>query len=99
LAQTFKFLKFDLRLQQIECDVIAKKLIYTRGGHRGVSRGFKRGTISRSPNHYGGAESLRGRRKVPTVSQVHCLIQYICFRKTSGSNMGASHLLLAPGAI
>jgi len=26
-------------------------------------------------------------------------IQYICFRKTSGSNMGAPNLLLAPGAI
>jgi len=26
-------------------------------------------------------------------------IQYICFRKTSGSNMGAPNLLLAPDAI
>jgi len=26
-------------------------------------------------------------------------VQYICFRKTSGSNMGAPNLLLAPGAI
>jgi len=26
-------------------------------------------------------------------------VQYICFRKTSGSNMGAPNLLLAPRAI
>jgi len=26
-------------------------------------------------------------------------VQYICFRKTSGSNIGAPNLLLAPGAI
>jgi len=26
-------------------------------------------------------------------------LQYICFRKTSGSNIGAPNLLLAPGAI
>jgi len=26
-------------------------------------------------------------------------VQYICFRKTSGSNTGAPNLLLAPGAI
>jgi len=29
-----------------------------------------------------------GRRKVPTMSQVLSSIQYICFRKTLGSNMG-----------
>jgi len=33
------------------------------------------------------------------MSQVNFQIQYICFRKTSGSNMGAPNLLLAPGAI
>ena len=36
-----------------------------------------------APNH------CRGRRKAPTVlSQVLSSIQYICFRKTSGSNIG-----------
>jgi len=40
-----------------------------------------------------------GRRKVPTISQVLCLIQYILFRKNSGSNMGAPNSLLDPGAI
>ena len=39
------------------------------------------------------------RRKVPTMSQVLFSIQYICFRKISGSNMGAPNLLLAPGAV
>ena len=47
----------------------------------------------------GGAEWLRGSQKVPTMSQVHSSIQYICLRKTSVSNMGAPNLLLAPGAI
>ena len=46
-----------------------------------------------------GAESLRGRREVPTILQVSSLVQYICFRKNSGSNMGAPNLLLAPGVI
>jgi len=49
----------------------------------------------------GDAERLWGRQKVPTMSQALSSIQYICFRKTSGSNMGAPNLLLllAPGAI
>jgi len=46
-----------------------------------------------APNHCG------SRRKVLTMSQVLPSIQYICFRKTSVSNMGAPNLLLAPGAI
>jgi len=46
-----------------------------------------------------GAESLLGLRKVLTMSQVLFSIQYICFRNTSGSNMGAPNLFLAPGAI
>jgi len=46
-----------------------------------------------------GAESLWGRHKVPTMSQILSSVQYICFRKTSGSNMGPPNLLLGPGAI
>ena len=53
-------------------------------------------TIPRRPNHYGGTDSLRGAPNVPTMSQVLSSIQYICFRKTSGSNMGTPKLLLAP---
>jgi len=34
----------------------------------------------------------------PFKGAVHSSIQYICFRKTSGSKMGAPNLLLAPGA-
>jgi len=52
------------------------------------------------------AKSLRGalndcggRRKFPTMSQVLSSIQYICFRKTSGSNTRAPKLLFAPGTI
>jgi len=71
----------------------------------GAYRGEKGGAIPRAPNHSGGGEILRGRRmiveaqKAPTVPQALSSIQYICFRKTSGSNMGAPNLLLAPGAI
>ena len=39
------------------------------------------------------------RRKVPTMSQVLSSIQYIYSQKTSGSNMEAPNLFLAPGAI
>jgi len=46
-----------------------------------------------APNHCG------WRHKVPTMSQIPSSIQYICFRKISGSNMGAPNLLLAPGTI
>ena len=55
----------------------------------------QRGMIPRAPNYYGGAKSLweapdarGGLRRVPTMSQVLSSIQYICFRKSSGSNMG-----------
>jgi len=60
---------------------------------RGVTRG-KGGAITRAPNHSAGAEWLQGRQNVPTMSHVHSSIQYICFRKTSGSKMGAPNLLL-----
>jgi len=60
--------------------------------NKGVTSGGKRGTIPRTPNHCG------GRRKVPTLSQVLYSIQFICFRKTLGTNMGAPNLLLATGA-
>jgi len=67
----------------------------SRSVTRGVTRGDKRGAIPRAPCHYGGAKSLWGApngsgacRKVPTISQVLSSIQYICFRKTSVSNMG-----------
>jgi len=56
---------------------------------QGRNDGGKGGTISRAPNHCGVVEK----------SQAFLSIQYICFRKTSGSNMGAPNLLLAPGAI
>jgi len=47
----------------------------------------------------GGTESLRGRRKITTMSQVLSLIQYICSQKSLSSNMGAPNLLLALGAV
>jgi len=62
----------------------------------------KAGAIPQVPSRYGGAKSVRGapnRQKVPTMSQVLPSIHYICFQKTSHSNMGAPNLLLAPGAM
>jgi len=49
----------------------------------------KGGYISQGPSHHEGAKSLRGWRKIPTMSQVLSSIQYICFWKTSVSNMRA----------
>ena len=63
------------------------------------NEGGKGRTIPRTLNHYWGAEWLRGRRKVSTMSQVLSSIQYICFPKTSNSNVKPSSLLFAPGAI
>jgi len=62
------------------------------------ARGDGEGTIPRAPDHYGGAESLLG---TPNVcwGRRKFLIQYISFRKTSRSNMGAPNLLFAPGAV
>jgi len=60
---------------------------------RGVTRTGKRGTIPWAPN------DREERRKVLTMSQALSSIQYICYRKTSVSNMGAPNLPLAPGAI
>jgi len=64
------------------------------------------GTIPRAPNQYVGAESLpgapnefRGRQEVQKISQVFSSIQYICYRKTSGSNMVAPNSFLASSAI
>jgi len=59
---------------------------------RGVTRWGQGGTYPRAPNHCG------GRCKVPAMSQVVSSIQCICFRKTSGSSMGAPNFLLAPAA-
>ena len=52
----------------------------------------------------GGAEILQERRVIAGTPKnpnnvTRTSVQYICFRKTSGSNMGAPNLHLAPGAI
>jgi len=72
---------------------------------RGVKRGaggknsqgpkslWERRITTASPNYF------RGRRKVQTMSQALPSIHYICFLKTSYSNMAVLNLLLAPGAI
>jgi len=73
-----------------------------------TSRGLTRGARGRNSmgaeslwgcwNTAGGTEWWWWRQKVQTISQALSL-QYICFRKTSGSNMGALNLILAPSAI
>jgi len=60
------------------------------------------GAIPRAPplSHYGDAKSLREAPTGPNdVTSTFSSVQYICFRKSSGSNMGAPNLLLAPGTI
>jgi len=66
---------------------------------QGRNEGGKRGTLSRAPNHYGCAEWLRGRPKSPNNVTSTSSMQYICFQKTSISNMGAPNVLLATGTI
>ena len=56
----------------------------------GVMRGAKGAQLP------GRLMSAEGAEKVPTMSQVLSSIQYICFRKTSGSNMVAK-LVSPPG--
>jgi len=51
-------------------------------------------TIPQAANHCGCAELLRKASKSPD-NVTSTPIEYICFRKTSGSNMGAPNLLLA----
>jgi len=73
-----------------------KKTSWHLYGRRGVTRGEQfpgRRITTRS------AEWRQGRQKVQTMSQVFSSIQYICFLKTSNSNMLVPTLLLAPGAV
>jgi len=56
-------------------------------------------TCPRAPNRCGAPIDYGWLQNVATMSQVLSSIQYICFRKTLGSNMGAPNFLLAPGAI
>jgi len=41
----------------------------------------------------------KGRRKVPKIAQILFPVQQICFRKSTGSNMGRQTCFFAPGAI
>ena len=60
---------------------------------RGVMNG-QGGAIAWAPNHTGAAEGLEGPQKIPAMSHVHSSIQYICFRKASGSKMGRQTCIL-----
>ena len=71
------------------CSFLHAALWFNQQGRNEGSRG----------RNYPGAESLWGLQKTPTMSHVHPSIQYICFRKMSGSKMGAPNLHLASGAI
>jgi len=64
-------------------------MLMNQGRNDGWARGYN------SP----GAESLRVRRKVPTMSQALSSIRNICLRETSGSHKCVPNLLLAPGTI
>jgi len=66
-------------------------LVWMQGHNKG-------GTIPQAPNHYWGAKSLQGVMKSPNnvtstfFNAVHLLLKDLRF-------MGASNLLLSPGAI
>jgi len=66
---------------------------------RGIMRGARGAQFPGSRITMGAPTHCVGHRKSPTMSQVLSSIQYICFVKTSGSNMGARNLLIDPGAI
>ena len=65
---------------------------------RGVTNGCKGGENSMGTESLWGRRWLRGAEKSQQCHK-YFLQKHICFRKTSGSNMGASNLFLAPGAI
>jgi len=63
----------------------------------GAYRGWARGSQFPGRRITMGALNHCGRhRKVSAMSQVLSSVQYICFRKTSGTNMEAQNLFLAP---
>jgi len=66
---------------------------------QGGSEGGKGRTILRRRYTLGARNHCVGRRKGPTMSQVLSSVEYICFRKTSSSNMGApnSKRVYCPG--
>jgi len=68
-------------------------------GCRGVTRGAREAQCPGRRITTGSAEWVLGRLKVQTMSQVLSSIQYICFLKTSNSNMVAPNVLLARGAV
>ena len=71
---------------------------------KGITRGDRRYISLGAESLWGDAKWLRGatsgckgRRKVPTMSQILSSIQCICFRKTSGSDMGGIRFASCPG--
>jgi len=82
------------------CRAAYKNELYTiflYSGYLLSGRGVTRGGKPKGHNSPG-AEWLREYHKVPTIPQVLYSVQYICFRNTSVSNLGAPNLLLARGA-
>jgi len=76
------------------CQKPASCLLTYRGVTRGAQSSGCRITTG-ATNHCGGMPDNRvGPRKVPTISQILSSVEYICFRKTSGSNVVAPNLLL-----
>jgi len=67
--------------------------------HRPVPGVWRRGHNSPGPESLWAPNDYGWLQNVATMSQVLSSIQYICFRETLGSNMGAPNFLLAPGAI
>jgi len=67
--------------------------VQKRCGNQGHDEGGKGSTIPWAQNHCEGDELLRGRRKSPNNVTGTSSVQYICFCKTSGLNLGAPNFL------
>jgi len=74
-------------------DLLRRVAVRSNQGHNDGGQGAQlpgRRITMRAPNDCGAPKSPSNITKTS--------VQYICFRKTSGSNIGAPNLLLAPGA-
>jgi len=75
----------------------AGERVHDGGIARGVTRGERGAQFPGRRITMGAPNHCEGRRKVLAMSQVFSSIQYICSRRTSGSNMWGAKLASCPG--
>lgn len=79
--------------------ILESYLCWHHTTYRGVTRGKGDHNSSGAKSLRGAANKCRGRQKVPKMSPVLSLILHMCIRKTWGSNIEASNMLLTAGSI